>query len=875
MNPDDSGADNSNVISLAAYRAARAHDVAGIDDSAPEKEPAPILPRSAARAGKNDIAVVGMACNFPGADSLGAYWDLLQAGRQAITDGRPGPGHWAGIAGDPEACDMASRRGGFVECVYRFDGQLFGIPREVADTVDPLEAMLLETTWDALEDAGIHPDLLRGSRTGVYVGVGPSEYLDLPMAAKVRYRDLGTSGSRAAEQIGRVFGLKGPLVPVDLACASSLAAVHQAVKGIRGSRMDLAIVGGVNAVLSPAVSQELMQLGVLSPSGHCRPFDDAADGYVRGEGCGVVILKRLSKAEADGDRIWAVILGSAMGKSRRRDGVTAPDGRLQERVMRRSLDAAKLSPADVDYLEAHAIGSQVGDLAEVHAAASVYGSGRGGDRPLHIGSAKSNVGHLESAAGMTSLIKTVLSMYMRVIPPTLNCEIPNRNVEWDRIPVRLATEGTDWPAAEGRFPLAGVNAFGFSGAGAHVLIEGYGFHARGSRNIESAVWPMGEPRRITARLPRYLDRLGAAKVSTSGRAAHLLPLSGNTRNAVRDLARRYLDWFDDLGDAKSDELLADMAWSASAGRKMLPRRAGVVFANARELRRNLLEVSDGDGISLSKSAEKAGKTALVYRGINPKWFSLFGPLYRSEPSASAVLDRCDEVVWRERGVSLIDVIIGRTGPEISADDPAWVLPAICAIECAMAAPWATIGVRIDAVVGYGTGWLAAAHGAGSLSLEGVMHLAMAIGDERKAGAGRRNHDETKILKAVLGGFRMARPAVPLITGSTGQSVKSVRGLAAEYWLEDPHRPQKPLGFVDTMERDGFTLAMSVGLQAQRGDTLDPDLDYSDWTNEFFVQCVGELFQQGKIDSFDGLFLGESRRRISVPTYPFRQGRYWM
>ena len=334
-------------------------------------------------------------------------------------------------------------------------------------------------------------------------------------------------------------------------------------------------LGGVNVVLSPEVSRFMMDVGMLSTTGRSSPFDASADGYVRGEGCGMVILKRLEDAKADGDRIWAVIRGSGVNQNGASAGLTVPNGSAQERIMHAVLDESGVSPAEVDYLEAHAVGSQLGDPIELNAAASVYGEGRNSERPLLVGSVKSNIGHTEWAAGIAAFIKTVLAINRGVIPKHLNFENPNPHVEWDQLPLTIADEQTQWPATNGRAPIAGVNAFSMSGANAHVLLSGYPNGGDDARSNGLADAPVGATQDVDVSLPESLNGALSEMDGVNEREWRLLPLSGTTDKALRDLASGYTDWLDD-GIEASDSL-ADMAWTASVGRDHFPHRAGVAF----------------------------------------------------------------------------------------------------------------------------------------------------------------------------------------------------------------------------------------------------------------------------------------------------------
>ena len=412
------------------------------DAPAPRPMPRPSPARREKRAspstgsGPTDepVAIVGMAGRFPGAPDIDAFWRQLAAGGNAVTDGRPGTGDWKGLLGDPGAEEPAYRMGGFLEGIDCFDSGFFRIPPIEARLMDPQHRMLLETTWQALEDAGIDPERLRGSRTGVFAGVGSGNgYRDLIAARGQGYSYSGTSEAVAVARVAFALGLEGPAMPVDLACASSLAAVHQAFVSLQRGEVDMALAGGVNVILSPVTSQFLAEMGMLSHSGQCHAFDAAADGFVRGEGCGMVALKRLSDAEADGDRIWGVVLGTAMNQNGMSARLMAPNGPAQERAMEEALARAGVSPADVDYLEAQGVGSEYGDPIEMNAVASVYGRGRDAERPLLVGSVKTNIGHLEWAAGIASLIKTVLAMRRRTIPKHLHFDNPSPLIDWERL----------------------------------------------------------------------------------------------------------------------------------------------------------------------------------------------------------------------------------------------------------------------------------------------------------------------------------------------------------------------------------------------------------------------------------------------------------
>ena len=880
--------DYPDIATLAGHLSEGLGQLGAAADAPPPAAPEPATPEPspAARSDSDGIAVVGMACRFPGAGDLAAFWELLESGADAMTDGRQDGGSWSGAVGDPEADDVACRRGAFVDGIDWFDSRFFRISPIEARTMDPQQRMLLETTWQALEDAGIDPDGLRGSRTGVYAGIGGGEYRDLFQAAGGEHNYLGTTGSVTVGRVAFALGLEGPAMPVDMACASSLASVHQAVAGLQMGEVDLALAGGVNAVLSPGVSRYMMDVGMLSPTGHCSPFDASADGYVRSEGCGMVALKRLGDAEADGDRIYAVIRGSAVNQNGASAGLTVPNGPAQERVMEEALAQAGIPASQVDYLEAHATGSQLGDPIELNAAAAVYGEGRGADRPLLVGSVKSNIGHAESAAGVAAFIKTVLAMNRGVIPKHLHFDTPNPNLQWDQVPVRVAADNTRWPAASGRQPLAGVNAFGLSGTNAHVLVEGYGPPPEGLPDTNGTGLPGGAAQQVPVQLPGAVDGSPPSPPEPGERTARLLPLSGKSDGALRELAKSYLAWLDSDAAGPGGASLADMAWTAGVGRSHFQHRAGVVFSDEGQLRDELQAIADAEAPGRDTTQEPI-RVAFAYTGDGGWMGGVEEALYRSEPVVRAALDRCDELMRQEYEVSLLDVMLGRPSSDNDLNDAAWAFPAAYALECALTALWASVGIRPSVVAGVGFGRLAAAQAAGVFSLEEGLRLAVALGDlsfattEREAQVAREN------LEAELARVATAAPTVPLVSGAAGQLVEAAGALDVDHWLRDDTAQDGLSGCSKTLAGLGVGLLIeagpgstmarelaagwpeSAGKPAALSTLADPGSD------DGFVRAVRGAYEAGLDVSFTGLFAGEVRRRVSIPTYPFQRRRHWI
>ena len=552
--------DYPTITQLARYLAA------ALSEAPEPAAPRPPTP-TATRDGR--IAVVGMACRFPPGVALSGFRELLVAGADLVTRGRPD-----GLMVDLEEGEAAPP-GGYVGELDQFDAAFFGIAPVEAELLDPQQRLLLETSWEALEDAGLDPAALRGSRVGVYAGMSDVDYQRLvPGGEASLYRATGSSFATATGRVAFTLGFEGPAISVDTACSASLVAIHQAVAGLQQGDADLALAGGVNVILTTAVTRLFEAGNMLARDGRCKTFDAAADGFVRGEGCGLVVLKRLADAERDGDRILALVLGSAVNQDGASAGLTVPNGPAQERVIREALSRAGVEASSVDYLEAHGSGTELGDPIEVHAAAAVYGEGRGADQPLLIGSVKTNVGHLESAAGVAGVIKALLAMREGVIPRHLHFETPNPRIDWERLPVRVTAQATPWPVAAGRPFRAGVSSFGVSGTNAHLILEGYGSPG------EAPAPSLDVPAPGMADVPATL----------ADRRYRLLPLSARDPRALSELADRYREWID-AGPPVSWERLSDAAWTAGVGRSHFPQRAGLEFSDEASLRERLSEIA--------------------------------------------------------------------------------------------------------------------------------------------------------------------------------------------------------------------------------------------------------------------------------------------
>ena len=605
----------------------------------------------------------------------------------------------------------------------------------------------------------------------------------------------------------------------------------------------------------------------------------------------MVVLKRLADAEADGDRIWAVILGSAVNQNGASAGPTVPNGPAQEQAIEEALSRAGVPPAEVDYLEAHGAGSELGDPIELRAAAAVYGRGRETDRPLLIGSVKTNIGHLESAAGVAGLIKTVLAMKRGVIPKHLHFREPNPHLDWDRLSVRVTSEPTEWPRDPDRPPRAGVSAFGISGTNAHVVLEGYGAADAGPDDDGS---PVGS--RYAVSLPESVADLPPVEEVVRERENRLLPLSGKSDQALRELAQRYLSWLDERAGDSPDEdtpvqaLLADMAWTAGVGRSHFDHRAGVVFRDAASLRDGLKKLAD----AAERPVAAATKVAFAYTGQGSRWVGMGQALYESEPVVRAVLDRCDAVLRETRSASLLDVMFGRAGSEEDLDAPAWMQLAVYALECALTALWSSVGIRPTVVVGQDLGELAAAQAAGVFGLE----EGVAFGDGAGCAVGGvawRTALRSPIRNALLDGIALAPPSLVLVSGVTGRTMETDDALDGAYWRRQGHEPAAFAECVKTLattgggrgggDRPGGGCWLRRWSQRGRRRRTRTGITRRRWccrasgatraSDNGFVEAVAGAYEAGLGVSFAGLFAGESRHRISLPGYPFERRRYWI
>ncbi|MGK3965270.1 type I polyketide synthase [Sorangium sp. So ce1667] len=841
------------------------------------------------------IAIVGMGCRYPGAtQDVAAYWNLLSQGLDAVVetrarwpegaDDRPPEGRWAGLLEAPDA----------------FDAAFFGIsPREAAK-IDPQHRMLLEVAWEALEDAGIPPLGLAGTRTGVFVGVASNEYGEAILAASSETEAYDGTGNGLAFASGRLaysLGLQGPCMSVDTACSSSLVAVHLALRSLRSGECDLAIVGGVNHLASQRVMEILYALQALSPDGRCRTFDAGANGFVRGEGCGALVLKRLSDAEGAGDRVWGVIRGSAMNQDGRSTGLTQPNVLAQQALLRDALKDAGLGPSDIGYVEAHGTGTSLGDPIEYEALREVLGARRADGSRCVLGSVKTNFGHLEAAAGVAGLMKAVLSLHHERIPRQLHFRALNPRISLEGTPFVVASEDVAWPRGESP-RRAGVSSFGLSGTNAHVIVE------------ES-------PRSTVVPAPGNAGEIE--------RPVHVLALSGKSEGALEALRVRYIE---QLRNQES-EGVADLCYTAGACRSHFEERLAVVGST----RAQLIERLEAGSAVRGKAEPR--RIAFLFTGQGSQYAGMGRKLYATQPVYRAAVDRCAKVVeipWED------EEALSRTEHTQAA---------LFTVEYALTELWRSWGVEPEAVLGHSVGEYVAACVAGVMSVEEGLRLvvergrlmaglreagAMAsvqasveevlreLGDEPGVSIAADNGPtqvvlsgreaalrsacaklearglKTKALKVshafhselmepMLGGLeraasqvRMSPPRSVLVSNVTGREAgEEVTG--AEYWSRHTREAVRFAEGMRTLRERGVNTFVEIGPHpallamglAEGLSVASLRRGHDEW--DTVADAIAQLYAAGVDIDWRGFDRPYSRRRVSAPTYAWQRQKH--
>lgn len=880
------------------------------------------------------IAVVGMACRLPGAPNLDAYWDLITGNRHAFRE-IPAD-RWSIDAfydRDPDAPGkMATRCFASIDDVAGFDAVFFGIsPREAAK-MDPQQRLLLEVTWEAMEHAGIAPQQLAGSPVGVFVGIGGTDYAKVPASFDNYYEVIdghvgtGNALSIASNRISYIFDFRGPSLSIDTACSSGLVALHAAMLSLRLGECDAALAGAVNLILTPEVTIAFSKSRMLSPSGVCRPFDSRADGYVRGEGCGMLVLKRLTDAIRDQDNILAVLRGSAVNQDGRTSGITAPNSLSQQACIRAALAAAGTDTAHISYIEAHGTGTPLGDPIEVQSLAKLYAARGSGESPVYFGSVKANVGHTETVSGIAGLIKVILMLGHEQIPPQFGLEAINANIDLKGTRLRIPQTPIPWPRTDphgvAKPRLAGVSSFGFGGTNTHVIVE-----SAGSRPaLESEIPP---------------------------RPSHLLAFSAKSKQAIGELSSRLADRLEQV----PDEAIGDFCYSANTGRSHFHQRVAIVA----DSRQKLLEGLRAAAADKKSTAVKRGEVtiarrpqvAFLFTGQGAQYSNMGKGLFETHPEFRQTILRCEEILRDSRPVPLTEVLYPREDRGL-VNATEYTQPALFAVEYALANLWRGWGVEPAIVLGHSVGEYVAACIAGVFSLEdglrliakraelmqalppnGTMAALFALRDRveelikpwadrvtvatangpennvisgetaaieevlatcQRAGIGTQrlvvSHAfHSPLMDPMLDAFEAfartltyGRPTIPLVANRTGSIVQDA-SLQADYWRDHLRNAVEFARGMESIEQFGVDAYLEAGPAATlvgMGKRCLPDSAAAwvgslrkgkdDW--ETILTAARDLYVHGVNFDWHGFDRIWPRRRIQLPNYPFHRTRHW-
>ncbi|MCC7368643.1 MAG: type I polyketide synthase [Chloroflexi bacterium] len=887
------------------------------------------------RARSEPIAIVGIGCRFPGGVyGPDAFWDLLRDGRDAISE--VPADRWpidSTHADDPNVPGkIPSRYGGFLDDIAGFDPHFFGISPREARAMDPQQRLLLEAAWEALEDAGCVPSRLAGSPTGVFIGIGLNDYGKLQVVDQTLCPELidiyVTSGNAfciAANRLSYTLDLRGPSMAIDTACSSSLVAVHQAVRSLRNGECSLALAGGANVILGPSTSISLAKF--LAPDGRCKFGDARADGYVRAEGAAVVTLKPLARAQADGNRIYAVIRGSATNQDGYSSGLTVPNGVAQQALISQALADAQVEPHRISYVEAHGTGTRLGDPIELHAISAALGAGRAAGDICAVGSVKTNVGHLEAAAGIAGLIKLALSLHHGELPASLHYAEPNPEIPYERLGLRVQDRLTPWTSDDGT-RLAGVSSFGFGGANAHVILESY---SPG----------LAEP----AALPLTPSR-------------QLLTLSARDEQALKAQAQQFAAFV----AAADPAALGDICHTTNAGRTSFERRLAVVAEMPAEMADRLLRFSHGDGAASDTGlvmgngvSRAAPSVAFLFTGQGSQYAGMGRQLYESQSVFRDAVDRCAVLLDPLLERPIRDVLFADGGAAALVDRTAYTQPALFTLEYALAELWRSWGIVPAAVLGHSIGEYVAACVAGVVSLEDAARLVAARGrlmqalpaggamaavfaSEAHVSAVLSGYEdrlsiaainepgqvvisgESSALDAVLeqllaGAVKHRRltvshafhsplmepmlqefgnvaesiayrpPEIPLVSNVTGQLWPAGEAPTAEYWQRQVREAVRFADGVVALHRAGHQLFLEIGptpaLSAAAARSLPegeaqsvPSLrrGADDW--QALLESLAALYVRGVDVDWSGFSRPYGYRPVRVPTYPFQRQRCW-
>lgn len=829
---------------------------------------------------REPIAIVGISCRFPGARDVDEFWNNILNGVDSVCE-IPSD-RWdidRFYSADREPGKMYTKHGGFLNDIADFDAAFFNISDQEACWIDPQHRMLLENSYRALEHAGIAAHPLTDANVGVFMGIMGQDYAFLPtlddQAVVAAFQGAGLSHSAGVGRISYVFGFEGPSVAVDTASSSSLVAVYQAVRSLQDGDCNMALAGGVNAILAPVNSLLMSKAGLLSPDGRCKSFSAAADGFGRGEGCGVVVLKRLSDAERDGDNVLAVVRGGAVVHNGAGGGITTPSSKSQVRVITDALKDAKIAPSQVQYLEAHGTGTEFGDPMELGAAASVYGKGRKRDQPLLVGTVKANISHLEAAGGVSGLIKTVLSLHHGIIPPQANFDAPSPHIPWKRLPVRMVTETTAWPETEERF--AAVTALGLVGTNAHIVLSG----AVNAKPLDAV-----DADSITAE-----DGDATQSKPPAERPSQLLVLSARNSHGLAQVARSYGEFVDSHPAVN----LTDMCHTAAIGRRHYEYRTAVVCNSIANLRQTLEELAAGETADAPfAKITSQPKLAWIFTGDESSNLQSGRELYSVEPAFRELIDSLDQRLTQHCAKLDVANVQLRDWFDRDAADHAAEIPTsdmhVFALQAGLVHVWRSWGIAPDAVLGVGIGQITAACVTGGLCFKDAATLIMQRQLTQAAIAADPQNREQALneFESFADKLNYYPPNVQIIDSLSGEIVPVHRILGGSYWrqqLTDSPSPQNlkslgelncnlilqigpdvtPSGQDDIQHLPSLPSTALVLNSVKAGATAASTL----------LQSLGQLYVAGCNPDFHSLGKHRQHKRISLPHYPFEKKRYWI
>lgn len=892
-----------------------------------------------ARAEDSRIAVIGMGCRFPGdVENPQAYWKLLSEGVDAICkvpEDRWNPSELDRLGLGP-AEENALQWGGFIRHVDAFDPGFFNLSPNEAEQMDPQQRLLLMVAWEALEASGQRADRLAGSSTGVFVGVHSqsSDYYhrqiaDLP--AIEMYTSTGGAHSIIANRLSYFFDFNGPSMVVDTACSSSLVALHLGCQSLKNKECDVALVGGCNLILSPEVSVAFSKLQFLSPAGRCKTFDESADGFVRGEGCGVVVLKRLDDAVRNNDPVLAVVRGSAVNQDGASNGITAPSGPAQEAVIRQALRSSKVDPHQISYIETHGTGTKLGDPIEYDALSSVLGALTDQGLPCYLGAVKSQIGHLEGAAGIASLIKVVLCLQHGLIPGNLHFHRLNRHIDPRGSRLTVPSSNQEWRDAE-KARFAGVSSFGFGGTNAHIILQ--------SAPVQ------------TERKPES-NQVMAGETGD----AMMLPLSARSSGALAETKRQWRAFLASEG-AKSQNIY-DICYTAGVRRSHHEHRFAVIGASADEMAQHLATDENArqsdDRRTVGRGNQSAAGLVFVFSGQGPQWHGMGLQLMAKEKVFREAIEQCDALLRRYADWSLIDEM--RAGKDRSRMDHTEIAqPAIFALQVGLADLWRSWGIAPDGVVGHSIGEVAAAYAAGVLDLEDAVRVvyhrgrllqratgfgkmaAAEISPDEAAGIVSRHGGRLSVgainsptsvtlsgepdallevlaalserdvfcrqlqvnyafhspqigsyqeeMRASVEGIRPKPALVPIISTVTGKPAVE-QDYGAAYWAENIRRTVQFAAATRTIIRQGCRTFLEIGphpvlampisqcleAEGESGRAL-ASLKRNMADRQSLLASLGMLYEEGRTVAWEAVY-GRPGRFTSLPGYPWQTKSYWV